>query len=121
MGGPGRRALRWREDWHGGGVGCREGAGRIQKGPQEPGGASGVCHGLSGKPSLGPGQRVCGLTGDSKISQVLCREWLQTDARHRGRGRGACGCSCCRPLGRWVLARAALECEMLPVSGQQGS
>lgn len=70
-------------------MGCREGAGRIQKGPQEPGGASGVCHGLSGKPSLGPGQRVCGLTGDSKISQVLCREWLQTDCQAQGKGAGS--------------------------------
>ena len=121
MGGPGQRALRWHEDWHGGGVGCREGAGRIQKGPQEPGGASGVCHGLSGKPSLGPGQRVCGLIVTLRSARCYAESGCRQTARHRGRGRGACGCSCCRPLGRWASARAALECEMLPVSGQEGS
>lgn len=83
---------------HGEGVGCREGVGQIQKGPQEPGGASGICHRLSRKPSLGPGQSLWS-DRDSKISQVLCREWRQTDCQAQGEGAGSVWVQLLRSLG----------------------
>ena len=48
----------------------------------------GICHRPSGKPSLGPGQRVCDLTVTLRSARYYSESGCRQSARDRGKGQG---------------------------------
>ena len=72
--------------------------GQIQKEPQEPCGALGIYHGPSGKPPLGPGQRVCDLTVTLRSARYYSESGCRLPGTG-GRGREGVGAAVAIPWG----------------------